>query len=121
MAKTLWQISGADFEPKNFGNMLQNEIMIFKISILLFCNVNNKKNDFDMLLQEKDIAIDLKDASSMTAELLQKKVITNMKICWPVKQNMHVSRTHSTWVLDLLNVAIDKAKGGQMLNWLWAY
>ncbi len=38
-----------------------------------------------------------------------------------VKHNVHVSGTHSTWVLDFLNVAIDKTKGGRMLNWLGVY
>ncbi len=83
--------------------------------------VNNKKDDdFDMLLQKEHIAIDLEDANNMTAETLQKKVMTMMKICQLVKQNMHVSRTHSTRVLDYLNAAIDKTKGGSNAELAWS-
>jgi hypothetical protein len=47
--------------------------------------------------------------------------MTLLKIRRRIKENMVVACTHSSQVLDFLDHAIDKTKGGRMLNRLGVY
>ena len=88
--------------------------------LLLLVN-NNNDEGFDELLQYEEIPVDLDDFEKVTAETLQKKVMTLIKIRRLIKENMGVSGTHSHRVLDFLDVGINKTKGGRMLNRLGVY
>jgi hypothetical protein len=90
-------------------------------SDLLFLVNNNKDEGFDEMLQSEEIQVDLDDFDSVTAETIQKKLMTLIKIRRLIKENMCISGTHSHRVLDFLDVGINKTKGGRMLNRLGVY
>ena len=77
--------------------------------------------DFKTLLNNEYIAVDLEDSDNLTAATLQKKIMTLIKIRQVIQQNMVLSGTHSTRVLDFLDHAINKTRGGRMLNRLGVY
>jgi len=82
---------------------------------------NNNDEEFEALLKMEVIPIDLEDVDNMTADTLRKKVMTMIKIRRLIKQNMQVSGTHSSRLLDYLDIAINNTKGGRMLNRIGVY
>jgi hypothetical protein len=86
-------------------------------------HIVNNSNDPDLktlLLMEVE-PINLVDADSLTADMMQKKIMTLLKIRRTMKENMEVSGTHSHTPLNFLDMAMNKTKGGRMLNRVGVY
>lgn len=84
--------------------------------------VNNKNDeDLNQLLQYEETTVDLDEFDCVTAATIQKKVMTLIKMRRLIKENMGVSGTHNSRVLDFVDVAINKTKGGRMFNRLGVY
>jgi hypothetical protein len=110
MVKNFWQDAAEcynDFSDNDDGQL----------------HIIDNTNDVDLavLLAEEEDEINLIDAEHLSPAMLQKKVMTLIKIRRVLKDNMSVSGTHSHTPLNFLDVAINKTKGGRMFHRLGVY
>lgn len=86
-------------------------------------HIVNNSNDEDLkrLINEELEPVSLQESENVTASMVQKKIMTLLKIRRLMKDNMQVSGTHSHTPLHFIDVAINKTKGGRMFNRLGVY